>query len=248
MIFSTLGSFFLLFSLVGFNMLISQLVAENFDVDTTRGIIYLFNIVTYQNYLLVYIMTINFTNLQLEKVNEFLTDSQKCRTCNIKKMYQNLRAVADIVDRICDTLDSVKFCNTINTVTFIFFTSFYVILGIFANVSYVIRVNPNRNELFFALLVSSWIYYFSPFFIAIFFITSKIKSGGLEMESQLHNLPAKAPELNQKLELILMQLEHRQPKISCGIFVIDWYFLFSCMSGVLSYLVIIVQFELKTFV
>lgn len=234
------------------NAYVAQYMLNIVDLDRFRGVVFGINLLTYIIYMNIYMISIYMVYFRLRNVNEFMKKIENAReNANEKEFREMLNTIAIIVDKICDVLDSIKICYTVNSLTFISYATFFFVLGIYGNFSYFFRVNPDEMELFFSLLTLFWNMFYFPFLMTIIFISNWIKHEGKKIESQIQqfslnflNFDVKS---HKKTQLILMQLSHRRPIVSCGVFNIDWYLLFGCIATGFAYLVIIIQFELKTF-
>lgn len=215
------------------------------------GIFFTFNAVAYQNYCSIHICIIYVVYLRLSLISNFLnTVGKNQQNFSVEDILKKLKVCAELVDKVCDTLESIKFCYTVNTVNYILHYSFYTIISLYSIVSYTFRTNATRSDLIYVLLNISWNIYFAPFFICLFLLSNCIKKLGKKIESQIHKILSESRhelKVYKRANMILMQLSHERPLVSCGVFVIDWYLLFFFMDLCFSYLVIAVQFEWKTF-
>jgi hypothetical protein len=241
----------LFFSVIGSNIYSSYIIAENFEFDVFEGFVYILNLISYQNFLVIYILNILVANMQVNSVAEFLGKSLKSDNENLMIKRSDLRIVSDIIDRICDCVDTFKFSFTLNTLTFALIVFFYFVLGVYASLSYIVRVDPDRNELFFLILVTLWELYYLAYFFIIVWAADFMKNESVIVESMVIRILEKSSRCGGKLfgrcESLLLQLQHRRPLVSTGFFIVDWSLLFTILSGTVAYLAIIFQFELKTF-
>lgn len=226
-------------------------IERDVKFEEFSGLVFAFNVLTYQNYVTTYILTIYIVYFRISNINDWLKSFGDQENIKKEKLVECLRLVAILVDKICDTLESIKFCYTVNNLSYTVYVGFFSVLGVYANVSYFFRTNPSSMELFFSLLTLIWNFYYIPFLLSIFLISNWIKKEGKLIDFHVRTLLTKCSSLDtnilKKTNLITMQMQHRRPIISCGVYVIDWYFMFTLIATGFSYLVIIVQFDLKTF-
>ncbi|CRL02698.1 CLUMA_CG016090, isoform A [Clunio marinus] len=50
-----------------------------------------------------------------------------------------------------------------------------------------------------------------------------------------------------RLKNMSQQIEHRKPTLSCGIFIVNWKFMFSMICGIFNLAIVLIQFyDVKT--
>lgn len=204
-------------------------------------------LLAYQNFLNVYVLKIYTVYFHLTKLNEYV---ETFKDFNEEKIREGVKIVSIILGRVSDVLEPLKIFYTINLLAYLFYSTFYIILGIYAQLSFIFRDNK-PGQLFWNLTIVVWNIYYIPFLTSIFLIANWIRTESLRIEDKAQKCLTKKSTSNLKyqkqLEIFHLELSHRRPEISCGFFVIDWKFLFSCMAAAFSYIIIIVQFEFKTF-
>lgn len=128
------------------------------------------------------------------------------------------------------TLSTHVLCLTFSTSYFLLF-QFLSIL----NVS-----NPNTWRICLHMLLFA-----VPFLVDAWMITvsSWIQAEGNDTKALVHSLTPQNLKAAKAFNLLCMQLNHKNPEISCGIFIIDWSYLFIFISTLFSYFIILVQFE-----
>lgn len=242
-----LGCFFLH---IGFMARISReiITVLPVEVSVTRGIltglILIWNAISYQSYLVGYMVIVYTIYFRLFLIRKFIEKQflDKENELSIK----NLKSVASLVDRVCDSLDSLKICYSINTVVYLIHISLYSILTCYGLLSYFSKPKNLPGELLFSLIYLSWTFYYAPFGIWTFLTANWIKKEGKIIETQIQKLLFKYignVNHHKRAKLIFLQMYHRRPIISCGVFVIDWGLLFYFMGVCFSYLVIVIQFD-----
>ena len=165
-------------------------------------------------------------------------------------LIEKIKTCGNLVDQICDALNFSIFCHTFNTISNILHISFMTILSIYSIISLFGRKSFSKHDAIYTILLIAWNLFYSPFCVWLFLVSNKIKNKRKEIEICMQNILEKNPhdlKLFKKAELVFLQFEHRQPLNSCGFFVIDWFLLFQLIAMFSSFLIIIVQFEWKTF-
>ena len=213
----------------------------------TQGI----NSITYFNYESICLVTIFIIYFRLNQVKKFLSfEFGNQNNFSEENLLKALRSVADVVDKLCDAVESIKFCHTINFVDYILHYLMLAILSIYGGSSYFFRQNSTKHDQIFSLLALTWTALYTPFIIFLFLISNMIKGITKSIENTIQSILNKTNldlKTRKTAQLLFLQLHHRRPLISCGIFVVDWYLLFHLLGIGCSYLVIITQFEWKTF-
>lgn len=239
--------FFFVTITVNFNLL------KKFDIhlerDTFITAAFLINAVTYQIYTSVYMVTVYAVYLSLTIVNDFLADAFESKN-DSKEVLRKLKIVANLVDKVCDSLEPIKICFTVNLTIYVLHYSLFSTFSIFGTFATFFRSGSSDLDQTYSLITLMWQMFFSPFFVWVFLLASWIKQAGKEIETKmLKNLHENCHTLKvyKRTELVIMQLKHRRPLITCGVFVVDGYLLFHLMVLCSSYLIIIAQFEWKTF-
>lgn len=222
---------------------ISLPVQHNMHFNIFDGVLFAINSLSYQNYLVGYMVCIYTIYFRLFHIRKYIEHSEPIKN----NLEQDLKGVASLVDKICDSLDCLKVCYTINTVIYLSHFAFYSIIATYGFISYFSKTNRSSLELTLSLMTLCWHSYYAPFVIWMFLLASWIKKEGKMIEvfiqKLLHKTPSQKVKTHKRAEFIFMQLHHRRPLISCGVFVIDWHLLFYFMGICFSYLVIVIQFD-----
>lgn len=219
-------------------------------IDTFKGFLYAINIITYLTYSVGYMLLLYLIYSRLCLINKFVrkiadNDCEK----NEAKIVDDLKRARILIDTVCDYLEVVKKCYTISNIVNIIQYSFFAILGIYGLISYFAQPNSIISDLAYSLLTIVWIAYYTPFVAWVFVVANLIIKEGKRTEVLVQRIMCKKQrkhsKIHKKVQIILMQLHHRRPVIECGVFIIDWKFLFYTLGVCFSYLVIIIQFEFK---
>lgn len=206
--------------------------------------------VSYQIYECINMFTIYWIYLRLSLVSDSLREMENNQGKRGQNVAKEFKKMFIIVDKICDALESIKLCHSISIVAFIVHYVLFSVFTFYGIVSYFFRRTSTEVDLIFNFLSLVVNLLFAPFCIWMFLMSNWIKKRGNEIENRIHKtLHENRLEVKvyKRAEIIFMQLRHRRPIVSCGVFIIDWHLLLYLMNLCFTYLVIIVQFELKTF-
>jgi hypothetical protein len=236
-------SIFLFFTWVNSSFLnnLEQSFQPNMQMILMNGV----NTLTYTIYETIYLMTLFIIYFRLNILRKFSTSLLHC---DGKSLMKKLKVTGQIWDTICDALDVIKFCYTISTSYYIISFTFNFVLSIYSIVSFFFYENSTHVDMIYMFLAILWTSMFMPTVVFMFMVAKEIRKQGKAIESQMHHLIIanfKIKKVLKEIELVLGQFDHRKPKITCGVFEIDWKFLFFLLGTSYSYLLIIVQFELK---
>jgi hypothetical protein len=180
------------------NALIVEPIKDKIVVDEFAGLVFAINLVAYQNYLLVYCLTIYVVYLRLKDISDFMKKIENTQEISKEEVYKIIKVVAILVDKVCDVLETIKFCFSINTVTYMLHTSFFFILCVYGNFSYFFRLNSTELDFSHNLIILSWSFYYLPFLLSIFLVGNWIKSEGKIIEVQIEKLSQQSSNANEK--------------------------------------------------
>lgn len=233
------------------SFLVSRTYADLNSATNVTSAVYFLNVVAYQNYAIGFMLTIYKIRLLLSDVCQLLETGEKHSTGTTnQEMLDDLKDFAVMIDKICDCLERLKIGYTVNTVGFLMHFSFFTILNVYSVLSYFLKANVGIHDMHHCILTTSWEIYYAPFVVWTFVISNLIISEGKRIGIIIRKLCYKSQhkeKFQKRASILLLQLHHRPPLVSCGVFVIDWKLLFQLIGACFSYLVIIIQFEFKGF-
>lgn len=254
-LFCVAASVFLIYSIllilnVVSNAFIVSSIVDRIKMDELTGLLFGFHILCIQHYFIGYMLIIYVIYFRMKLIRKFLEKlGNERERLSVEQMITNLKSVMIFIDRIGDTIESVKFGYTINAVAYVAYFSFFTILTVHGFLSYFFQPNSTDLDLVYSILSSCWEIYYSPVFIWIFFFANQLRKECMKIQVSTQKLFFKTHQQELKVhkiaEFFLMQLHHRLPIISCGVFSIYWNFLFYLIATFFSYLIIIIQFEFQ---
>lgn len=90
-----------------------------------------------------------------------------------------------------------------------------------------------------------WSIFYAILLLAISAIGHLLKSSGKAISLKIHQALFTCDDLHMRDDLIMFsqQLFHRVPAFSCGLFHFDWTLIYSIVSAITTYTMILVQFD-----
>lgn len=152
-----------------------------------------------------------------------------------------IRKTSIIYDKLCDVFDLISAYFVLNNlVTLSAFLYFYVFF--FYDI-YVYSRSPSNALLDFTLSNLLWCFYYTPFVLCMTTLSSWIHSEGCKTSHLVEQLAKKTnkPETLRRSHTMVLQINHRVAKISCG-FDINWKTFFALIGHVFYLSIIIIQF------
>lgn len=215
------------------------------NVDLIAGLILSVNVSSYMNYVVFYIVLLFATYSIMAAINEclrkqkFMMNSSPLEHCKI------VREMAILHDKVCSIAELINSCFAFNLITFLLYFVFDVILFSFGIYNYLITPNAPIDQLIMNFITLQWIIYYFVGIFWIILIASWIKSEGKMIVKLLQELSIHSNDVKllTAVQLSTMQIVHRQPTISAGLFKIDFELTTLMIGAVVSYTIILVQFE-----
>lgn len=145
-------------------------------------------------------------------------------------------------DKLCDAFESISaFYMLNNLICLCCFLYFNVFLFY---VFYVFLKNPSDFLFYFALtsLMCSLLY--APLVFHLMVYSSWLQSEGNKTADLIQQLANKDKSLRSLESSVVMMLfvSHRKPKITCGLFDLNWKTFFGIMASIFSFSIIAIQF------
>jgi 7tm Chemosensory receptor len=173
------------------------------------------------------------TNLLLQRVIENPEGQEKLKI---------LKIVSSVHEKICESFESISKFFLLFIIDLL---TAYVIFVVFVNFSFFIYIkNPQNNILTFVVSGSSWVTLYAPCVVwLLIFVnwTRKECKRSACLASQLVDSETSLKDV-KRISCLLLQMEHRTPKISCGLFELDWHFYFFTLGTIFSMTIIFIQF------
>lgn len=213
--------------------------------DMMEGFLISLNISSYMNYVIFYIVVLFATYSRMAAINKclrkqtFLVNSNTLEHCEIVRM------MAILHDKVCSTAKLINVCFALNLINYLIYFVFFVILFSFGIYHYLDTPNAPIKQLFINFITLQWILYYAIGLVWIILIASWIKSEGKMTVKLFHQLTISNNDVKllKTIQLSTMQIKHRQPEISAGLFKIDLELTALIIGAVFSYTIILVQFN-----
>lgn len=177
---------------------------------------------------------------QLKMLNKSLKENMKnFDELSIKSLS---RQSSIIYDALCDVCD--EFSKFYAIFVIIYFTAL-IIFTVYCNfICFVLIQSPSYHLFFFLCYFLLWLFICMPFILWTLTFSSLIATEGRKTADILYKVVEYKKLLNSRRisENFHLQIMHRQPKISCGLYDINWksFFVFACL--VFSFSIILIQF------
>ena len=233
----------------GFNILIFLTMislVESFQylqlfqtVTSVNKFIYFTAILCFVQLFASFMMVLCYAYYEVKVLNKFLVStvegSNKIRTPNI------FRKVSIIYDKLCDLHDVIS--------SFYLFSNLIFLMGLFYfNVFlfyslYIYLRNPTVDLGYYFLTLLAWYFFYFPCVICIA-VSSLIEFEGCKTYHLIQILARTrgSKKSLRSCSIFELQTKHRTPKITCGLFHINWKMFFTLIVGVFSSFIITVQF------
>ncbi|XP_053670697.1 putative gustatory receptor 28b [Anopheles nili] len=153
------------------------------------------------------------------------------------------RQIMQIFDLICDLADKGSFYYGIQMMISMAGSFIYLLFYTFAFTLVIRSVLPFESVFNAGSIISYMMFAYNVLIVALF--GNSIKQQG-KFTSQLIDRAINAtnnPGIIEMLEIFLLQLGHRTPLVTCGLFPFDWTLFFSILSTAATYIIILLQFE-----
>lgn len=189
-------------------------------------------------------MILSCAHSQLHALNTYLSlNLQKYREVSV---VQVIKTTSILYDNLCDVIETISFFYCLIILIFLWgFLYFYV----FVFFSFYLYVQVPSDDLFtYSLGSTGWLLYYTPCVLWIVVFSSWIEQDACitaDLIQQLVNQKHQSRELKsfKSLNILMQQISHRRPKISCGLFAINWNFFFTVIGGIFSFSIILIQFS-----
>ncbi|CRL04669.1 CLUMA_CG017733, isoform A [Clunio marinus] len=188
------------------------------------------------NYLIAYLLLIAAIYKRFQYVDQLLTQS------NVSlRAFRKLRRIHD---KLLDTLNLINSCFVI-CVLCLLDAAFITLVFNLYSLYHFLEANVQDTKNIIANFMMLFILLF-PFLLSVWIITySKwIAEDNLKIRTFINSMLNRNQKFLESLNLFEMQLQHRKPRISVGLFDIDLKFLFTFISALCSYLIILIQNEI----
>ncbi|XP_058452801.1 putative gustatory receptor 28a [Malaya genurostris] len=196
----------------------------------------------------IYCIAGSLITFRLAKLNSLLknnmlsTDTYKITQVAERDSIRMVQKYMQIYDQLCDLTDIVNFCYSGQIMIAIAGSFVYLLFFSFGMILY---INRNDPLLHFPPSMLLWCVFYMCIILFIVFNGSFLRKEGKYTSNLIDQaiISTNNSDLTEMLRLFLMQLGHRSPALTCGLFPFDWTLVYSMMATSTTYLLILIQFE-----
>lgn len=249
--FVSIAVFFGYYGLFAWNILVNyfgyQNVGQRVKINYIKISVFNTIILTYQAYASGAMVTCFTVYKRLAIMNNFVKKHADQEFQNKREILKVLNLGSVFFDKISDIMESIKRISSASLVIFLLQGTYFTVLANYSFIAY--NINEDSDEVDFAMVVSSlnWCFYFSIFNFWIFYYAQQIKNESQRFENFVQHFASQTnlKAIHERIQTVHLQLQHRRPVVECGVFVVDPKLALHLVSICFSYIVIILQFDLK---
>lgn len=153
-----------------------------------------------------------------------------------------IRNTSIMYDKLCDVFDSISAFYMLSILMFILGSTYFIVF--FWYLLYAFLAVSSNDLGYFLTTTILWCLYYLPCILGMNMYSSWIESEGLRTVDLLLLLAYKDAKLKSLKSSIVttLQAAHRRPKITCGLYELNWKALFAMMGSIFSFSIITIQF------
>lgn len=206
------------------------------EISIVAALLSAFNIFAYLSFQISHMFVV----FAIYKRLQLLNRSLKMANVNVPVLKQFGRLHC----KLADSLELLNQCFAVNLLSYFLQFTIYCIFHFYGFYHY-LTSSPDMAFRDFILNTISFFYllFFFWFGAWMIVVSSWIKSEGNKTALLAHSkMIINDPKTLRACNDLCLQLCHIKPNISCGLFIVDWTFLFTFISALFSYLIILIQF------
>lgn len=203
-------------------------------------ILFFGSIFLYVSFFSSQVMILSCAYYQLHSLNFFLTT---LRINNTRSLHKVIYMTSIIYDMLSDVFDEISKFSLINIL--IFLLGFFYFNIIFYFTLFINFKTPSDELFYFSSAIFASLHYFAPGILWLITYSNWIEQECCKTSDKVAFLIGreKSSKSFRVGRNLMQQLSHRKPKISCGLFDLNWQFFFAILSGIFTYFIILVQFH-----
>lgn len=204
----------------------------------TFKIAFIISYLTYSIFCTTPMMLLAIAYLQLNALSRYICDYPK----NQLKPLEVVMKASIIYDKLCDIFDSMSSFYLINNVFFL--AGFYFFNFFFYYALYLYIKNPIKELLEFFISSIVFNLFFSPCVIWLVTFSSWVEREGKRAADLVQQLAktGRCPKITKRSNILMQQVIHRKPNISCAFFTVNWKFFFQMLGNIFASAIILIQF------
>lgn len=185
-------------------------------------------------------MTLLCTFYQIQALNYYLEKLLKnSKTFHIPSV---VKRTAIIHDKLCDVVEAISAFYLPNIFTFFLGFWYFSMFAVYN--TYLLIKFPSHQLEYFLRTSILWLLYYSPCVLWMITFSSCISKEGYRTANLIQHLTVLKTDRRSlaKTNILMQQMSHRIPQISCGMFELNWKFFFACLGGTFNFSIILIQF------
>ena len=158
-------------------------------------------------------------------------------------MIELLKENSKLYDSIVDAIEAVSSYFVLNSLIFnlcfVYFSTYFLFI------TFALFQDINLKMFYFFLTILLWFLLYFPFFLYIGFFSSFIQREASKVANIVNHLSLNEndPKIKRICDHFMLQTTHRMPVfLTCGLFVMNWKFVFTVVGSISSYAIILIQF------
>lgn len=157
--------------------------------------------------------------------------------------FSSILKIARIHDKLTGSIDDAIFCFSMPALLGTAGTFAFDITTLFVLFRTVVFKDDQLVSVVGAFVL--WSIFYSTYMVAVIAIGHVLKTKGKIIAHRIHDAfyECRDEKMRQDLMIFSLQLTHCHPEFSCGLFVFDWTVMYSIISAITTYLMILVQFD-----
>lgn len=196
---------------------------------------------SYFSYLIFYtsmMMILSLAYYQLQALNMFVVKS-KSENIPVEKI---IKQTSIIYDKLCDIFELISAFYRLHNLNFLL--GFYYNDFSFYYVLFILIKNPGKEIFYFFLTNVLWNLCYLPGVLWTMLFSSWIETEGIKTANLINQLASQESTMKclKSSRIINLKMTHRRPKVSCGMFDLNWKFFFTMIGSIFSSAIILIQF------
>lgn len=228
-------------------MLVFAVVIKSFDAMNISGEISFRNNTIFFSVIFCFIqastsfmMILSCGYNQILSINQFL---QRCIQCGTKMSDEEvIRNTSRLYDKLCDVFEATSTYYLFNNLQLLLAFNYFNVFFYYS--VYIYITLPNFIMLNFVLTCLMWCLLYTPGIFWMMRFSSRIRAEGCKtanLVQKLANREKNRSSLRCSQGYALL-IAHRQLKITCGLYELNWKSFFAILGNIFSFSIIIIQF------
>jgi 7tm Chemosensory receptor len=214
---------------------LNSMFSVNTKTDVVPALFAMLNISSYLSYQISHMLIVTTMYSRFRYLNQFVERSVMDR--------QLMICIARLLNKLNETLDLMNSCFAINLLNYFFQFIIFSVFFFFSLYHSVTAHDANFRDFILNIISGFWLLFFLWYGAWMVIMSNWLKVEGANTKLVIHSKEVTDPICLKTFNLLCLQLEHSTPLVTSGLFHIDWPYLFTFISALFSYLIILIQFE-----